>query len=154
MRRNLAPLKCLGFRTTAEALPSELGTLLTIRLKPALRFDPEATNNAALAFVFRSMEKMVRSTKRAMFSIRCGIVCRSGPRFTCTTSTDRQGLSAGNVSRGWQAEVKVDASAAFSVFVETYGMKYEKAVGKPIKDCEALLAYYDFPCEHWRHPNH
>jgi putative transposase len=30
----------------------------------------------------------------------------------------------------WMAETKKEANAAFDLFVETYGVKYEKAVGK------------------------
>jgi transposase-like protein len=30
-------------------------------------------------------------------------------------------------------------------------VKYEKAVGKVIKDRDELLAFYDFPAEHWKH---
>lgn len=40
---------------------------------------------------------------------------------------------------------------AFDLFVETYGIKYEKAVAKLIKDRTELLAFYDFPAEHWKH---
>jgi transposase-like protein len=48
----------------------------------------------------------------------------------------------------WQAETKAEANAAFDFFVETDGVKYEKAVGKLVKDRDALLAFYDFPAEH------
>ena len=30
-------------------------------------------------------------------------------------------------------------------------MKYEKAVAKLVKDRDELLAFYDFPAEHWKH---
>ena len=43
------------------------------------------------------------------------------------------------------------AKAAFDLFVETYGVKYEKAVAKLVKDRDELLAFYDFPAEHWKH---
>jgi transposase-like protein len=49
------------------------------------------------------------------------------------------------------AETKKDALAAFDVFVETWGVKYEKAVECLVKDRGALLAFYDFPAEHWKH---
>ena len=49
------------------------------------------------------------------------------------------------------AETKKDAFAAFDAFVETWGVKYDKAVECLIKDREALLAFYDFPVEHWKH---
>jgi transposase-like protein len=51
----------------------------------------------------------------------------------------------------WMAETKKDAEAAFGAFVETYAVKYDKAVDCLIKDREALLAFYDFPAEHWKH---
>src|SRR5215475_758124 len=51
----------------------------------------------------------------------------------------------------WMAETKEDALVAFDVFVETWGAKYDKAVGCLTKDREALLAFYDFPAEHWKH---
>jgi hypothetical protein len=47
--------------------------------------------------------------------------------------------------------VRPDANATFDAFVETYAIKYDKAVGCLTKDREALLAFYDFPAEHWKH---
>jgi len=35
--------------------------------------------------------------------------------------------------------------------VETYGVKYERAVKKLTKDRDVLLTFYDFPAEHWKH---
>lgn len=49
------------------------------------------------------------------------------------------------------AETKKDALAAFDAFVEIWGVKYDKAVECLTKDREALLAFYDFPAEHWKH---
>jgi len=51
----------------------------------------------------------------------------------------------------WMAETKKDAFAAFDSFVEMWGVKYDKAVECLIKDRDALLAFYDFPAEHWKH---
>ena len=50
-----------------------------------------------------------------------------------------------------QAETRVDATAAFDVFVKTYGVKDDKAVGKLTKDRDVLLAFCDVPAEHWKH---
>jgi hypothetical protein len=49
------------------------------------------------------------------------------------------------------AETKKDALAAFDAFVETWGVKYDEAVECLIKHREALLVFYDFPAEHWKH---
>jgi putative transposase len=51
----------------------------------------------------------------------------------------------------WMAETKKDALVAFDAFDETFGLKYDKAVECLTKDREALLAFYDFPAEHWKH---
>ena len=51
----------------------------------------------------------------------------------------------------WMAETKRDALMAFDAFVETWGVKYDKAVECLIKDRDALLTFYDFPAEHWKH---
>src|SRR5881409_1759466 len=51
----------------------------------------------------------------------------------------------------WMAETKKEALVAFDAFVETWGVKYDKAVECLSKDRDALLAFYDFPAEHWKH---
>ena len=48
-------------------------------------------------------------------------------------------------------DTKKDALVAFDAFVETWSPKYEKAVECLTKDRDALLAFYDFPAEHWKH---
>jgi hypothetical protein len=50
----------------------------------------------------------------------------------------------------WMAEITKDALAAFDAFVN-WGVKYDKSVECLIKDRDALLAFYDFPTEHWKH---
>jgi transposase-like protein len=51
----------------------------------------------------------------------------------------------------WMAETRKDAEAAFDGFIECYGVKYEKAVECLSEDRDSLLAFYDFPAEHWKH---
>jgi putative transposase len=51
----------------------------------------------------------------------------------------------------WMAETKAEAFAAFDAFIEDYAPKYEKATACLEKDRDALLAFYDFPAEHWKH---
>ena len=43
------------------------------------------------------------------------------------------------------------AERALDLFVATYEAKYPKATECLAKDRGALLAFYDFPAEHWRH---
>jgi len=51
----------------------------------------------------------------------------------------------------WMAETKAQALLAFEQFVAAFGAKYPKAVECLVKDRETLLAFYDFPAEHWIH---
>jgi putative transposase len=51
----------------------------------------------------------------------------------------------------WMADDKVQAEKNFDAFIQTYEAKYPKAVECLVKDREALLTFYDFPAEHWRH---
>ena len=51
----------------------------------------------------------------------------------------------------FMAATRADALAAFGKFVATYGAKYPKAVEKLTQDRDSLLAFYDFPAEHWQH---
>jgi len=51
----------------------------------------------------------------------------------------------------WMAELKSDAEKAFDLFLTTYQAKYPKACECLEKDREQMLAFYDFPAEHWIH---
>jgi transposase-like protein len=51
----------------------------------------------------------------------------------------------------WNAEDKSHARDAVKEFESTYGAKFPKAVAKISDDVEQLLAFYDFPAEHWIH---
>jgi putative transposase len=49
------------------------------------------------------------------------------------------------------AEDRAHAEKAVRDFAAAYGAKYPKAVAKITGDQEQLLAFYDFPAEHWVH---
>ncbi|SRR6266545_6497407 len=51
----------------------------------------------------------------------------------------------------WMADTKANAETAFARFVTNYGAKYPKATECLAKDRAALLAFYQFPAEHWIH---
>jgi putative transposase len=50
-----------------------------------------------------------------------------------------------------QAEGRAHAERAIEALVSDYGARWPKAVAKVVDDQEALLAFFDFPAEHWRH---
>jgi transposase-like protein len=49
------------------------------------------------------------------------------------------------------AQDREHAEQAVAQFAADYGAKWPKAVAKVTEDSEALLAFYDFPAEHWVH---
>jgi transposase-like protein len=51
----------------------------------------------------------------------------------------------------WNAEDKDHARAAVKAFDAAYGAKFPKAVAKVTGDEDQLLAFYDYPAEHWIH---
>jgi putative transposase len=51
----------------------------------------------------------------------------------------------------WMASTREDANKAFDNTIELFSAKYPKAMECLSKDREELLAFYDFPAEHWIH---
>jgi transposase-like protein len=51
----------------------------------------------------------------------------------------------------WNAEDRRHALDAATAFKAAYGAKFPKAVAKITDDLDELLAFYDFPAEHWQH---
>jgi transposase-like protein len=62
-----------------------------------------------------------------------------------------QGKAKADLQAIWMAPTRREAHRAFDRFLVTYQAKYPKATEKLIKDRDALLAFYDFPAEHWQH---
>jgi len=63
----------------------------------------------------------------------------------------QHGRAKAGLQEIWQAATREDAFVAFDRFVELYSAKYPKATGKLTGDRDELLAFYDFPAEHWQH---
>src|SRR5881394_3155960 len=51
----------------------------------------------------------------------------------------------------WNAEDRDHARRAAAAFKLAYGAKFGKAVAKITDDLDELLAFYDYPAEHWVH---
>ena len=49
------------------------------------------------------------------------------------------------------AETRENTEQEFDLFIKTYEFKYPKATQCLEKDREELLAFYDFPADHWPH---
>jgi len=51
----------------------------------------------------------------------------------------------------YMSPTKAEAEKAFDLFLKSWEAKYPKATECLSKDREALMAFYDFPAEHWMH---
>jgi transposase-like protein len=49
------------------------------------------------------------------------------------------------------AETRAAAEREIARFVQEYGAKYPKAIASVTVDQDRLLAYFDYPAEHWKH---
>lgn len=119
---------------------------LLLQLKDqGLKDDPElAIGDGALGF-WKALPQVFPTTKKQ----RCWVhktanVLNKLPKRQ--QSEAKQAL--------WQiyrADTKAEANTAFDRFLKTYQVKYPEATDCLSKDREALLAFFDFPAEHWPH---
>jgi len=62
-----------------------------------------------------------------------------------------QGQAKARLQEIWMAPTRAEGEKAFELFLEAYEAKYPKATECLAKDRDELLAFYDFPAEHWVH---
>lgn len=130
-----------GFR---ESTQSWREVLLDLKRR-GLRQDPKlAVADGALGFWTALREVFATTREQRCWVHKTMNVLNALPKSL-------QDKAKGHLHDIWQAETKAGAGAAFDFFVETYGVKYDKAVAKLVKDREALLTFYDYPAEHWKH---
>jgi transposase-like protein len=130
-----------GYR---ESEQSWVELLLDVQAR-GLTIDPKlATGDGALGF-WSALAKVFPTTRTQ----RCWVhktanVLNKMPKGV-------QGKAKSMLHDIWMAETKAAAEEAFGLFGATFRAKYDAAVTCLEKDREALLAFYDFPAEHWLH---
>jgi putative transposase len=62
-----------------------------------------------------------------------------------------QGKAKAGLREIWMAATKAGAEKAMAGFQRDFAAKYPKAANLLEKDRDTLLAFYDFPAEHWSH---
>jgi putative transposase len=135
----------VGFQVGLRESAQSWRELLVDLKARGLAIAPElATGDGALGF-WKALEEVFPSTRHQ----RCWVhktsnVLNKMPRSVQPAA--KQGLR-----EIWQAPDRAAAEAAIATFAEKYAPKYGKAVACLIKDRDALLAFYDFPAEHWDH---
>jgi len=103
-----------------------------------------ATGDGAMGF-WAALEEVFPATRaqRCWFH-KMGNVMNALPK-------SQQAKAKSGLQAIWMAATRADAQTAFGQFVAQYQAKYPKAVEKLTKDRDSLLAFYDFPAEHWQH---
>jgi transposase-like protein len=103
-----------------------------------------ATGDGSLGF-WRAMSKVFPSTRQQ----RCWV------HKTCNVldklPKGEQPGAKSMLHEIWMAATRADAIKAFDRFVQVYGTKWPRATDCLEKDRAELLAFYDFPAEHWQH---
>ena len=103
-----------------------------------------ATGDGAMGF-WRAFRKVCTSTREQRCWVhKTGNVLNKLPKSS-------QGKAKEKLQNIWMAETKKEAEKAFDHFIKVYEAKFPKATTCLEKDREALLTFYDFPAEHWRH---
>ena len=130
-----------GFR---ESTQSWRELLLDLKRRGLSRAPDLAVGDGALGFWAALREVFGATREQRCWFHKTGNVLNAMPKSL-------QAKAKGHLHDIWQAETKAEAETAFDFFTETYGVKYDKAVAKLVKDRGVLLSFYDFPAEHWKH---
>ena len=103
-----------------------------------------ATGDGSLGF-WLAMAKVFPSTKQQ----RCWV--HKTANVLDKLPRGQQPAAKAMLHEVWMSAARADAVKAFDRFVATYGVKWPKAADCLEKGRTELLAFYDFPAEHWGH---
>ena len=118
--------------------------LLDVKAR-GLTIDPKlATGDGALGF-WKALAQVYPNTREQ----RCWV--HKTANVLDKLPKNKQPGAKEMIHQIWMADTREHASQAFDLFLETYKAKYPKACECLQKDREVLLAFYDFPAEHWVH---
>jgi transposase-like protein len=128
---------------TRESTQSWREVLLDAKAR-GLRAPKLATGDGALGFWAALAEVFPSTTHQRCWMHKTSNVLNYLPRTTRPKAKD-------DLHQIWMAEGRAAAEKAMALFEEKYSAKYPRAVTCLVKDREQLLAFYDFPAEHWLH---
>jgi transposase-like protein len=103
-----------------------------------------ATGDGSLGF-WKALSKVFPSTKHQ----RCWV--HKMANVLDKLPKNQQPAARAALHEIWMSGTRADAVKAFDRFIQTYGTKWPKAAECLEKDRTGLLAFYDFPAEHWVH---
>ena len=135
----------VGFQVGVRESAQSWRELLVDLKARGLAVPPElAVGDGALGF-WKAMDEIFPSTRhqRCWFHKMANVLNCFPKSMQPAVTTDLREIS--------HAETRAAALTAIEVFKEKYAAKYARGVTCLAKDSEALLAFYDFPAEHWEH---
>jgi putative transposase len=135
----------VGFQVGARESAQSWRELLIEVKRRGLQTAPEiAVGDGALGF-WKALEEVYPATRHQ----RCWVHKTANVLNKVPLSV--QANMKMDLREVYMAPNRASAEVAIDMFVEKYGTKYDKAAACLVKDREALLAFYDFPAEHWEH---
>jgi transposase-like protein len=135
----------VGFQTGVRESAQSWRELLIDIKQRGLEIAPDlAVGDGALGF-WKAIEEVFPSTRHQ----RCW-VHKTANVLNKVALSVQLNMKA-DLREIYGAPTRATAETAINVFAEKYGAKYDKAVVCLTKDREALLAFFDFPAEHWDH---
>jgi putative transposase len=129
-----------GFRESSESWAD----LLRDCRRRGMRAPVLAVGDGALGF-WKALREVFPETREQ----RCWFHVQGNILAALPKSAHRGAKKA--LAEIYNAEDKDHAIAAAKVFQADYGAKWPKAVAKVTENLDVLLAFYDFPAEHWIH---
>lgn len=135
----------VGFQTGVRESAQSWRELLADVKARGLAVAPElAVGDGALGF-WKALEELFPTTRhqRCWFHKSANVLNKVAKSIQPAVKKDLRDI--------WMAPDRATAEGAMATFEKKYGIKYDKAVACLTKDREALLAFYDFPAEHWDH---
>jgi putative transposase len=135
----------VGFQTGVRESTQSWRELLVDIKRRGLEIAPDlAIGDGALGF-WKAIEEIFPSTRHQ----RCWVHKTANVLNKVVLSV--QANMKADLREIYGAPTRPAAEAAIDAFADKYGAKYDKAVACLTKDREALLAFFDFPAEHWDH---
>ena len=135
----------VGFQTGIRESAQSWRELLVDVKRRGLKIAPDiAVGDGALGF-WKALDEVFPGTKhqRCWVHKTANVLNKVPLSVQANMKTDLREI--------YGAPTRSAAEMAIDVFAEKYGAKYNKAVDCLTKDRETLLAFYDFPAEHWDH---
>jgi len=129
-----------GYRESAESWADLLRDCARRGMRPAVL----AAGDGALGFWGALREVFPQTTEQRCWFHKTANVLAALPKSAHPAAKKA-------LAEIWGAEDKQHARAAARAFDAAYGAKFPKAAAKITADLDQLLAFYDYPAEHWVH---